>query len=290
MDKEELKTLVTSLVGEFFEQFKVNAMQEMKKMFSSISREGHKEKEVRRMESPQEVGGSTSETISGSKVMNVEDQFVSETVAEEENSEEVILVDNANEETEVAEDEDKGEKTRDGDVQVENSEGNMELVLEDDSSLRKNLFSDSDDPTLVKLMSSVGGENHMSAAFLASSLRARLATVTLLEIYESSNNGGEDDSPFRVLEAKDGTLTVAHESSVNQSAWSNQVTIDHGDSTLEEEVKSVRQNDIVKLSQQGPRLSPMTVEDVNLHKKTFRTATIVSKGRKVKVLFKRKDK
>ncbi|KAJ1521848.1 hypothetical protein ONE63_003483 [Megalurothrips usitatus] len=130
-----------------------------------------------------------------------------------------------------------------------------------------------------------------SRAIACTPVRARLSTLTVVEVFKVTNaEEAEDDSTFRVIEEQDGTLTLWHSSLVDPEQWSQQVTIDHkNNATLTEELASVHQQDIVQMCQDGQCLSPMTVSQVSKNKRSFQAATLNSKDRVVRALFKRRD-
>lgn len=152
-----------------------------------------------------------------------------------------------------------------------------------------------EDTTLEGVLVSVASETETrdrAASFLQSSLRARLYTVTVVEVFkkiEEEDAQGKEEAPFRVLEDGMGDLTICHESSIDCGNWSSEVTVNHRNVTLEEELESVTRRDIVDVCKDGANLSPMSVSKISHSKRVFGTAVLKTKGRVVKALFKRKD-
>lgn len=128
-------------------------------------------------------------------------------------------------------------------------------------------------------------------SFQLSPLRARISTLTVLEVFkvneeEEPNN---DKVSFRVLEEADGNLKMCHNSAIDLNDWSTSCTVNAHETTLEDEIESINKRDIVEACKEGEPLSPMIVSDISSLKKTFKSATIFSKGRAIKTLFRRKD-
>lgn len=147
------------------------------------------------------------------------------------------------------------------------------------------LLSDSSDNLLVQ----VADQRDRSSSFLETPLRARLHTVTIMEVIRVSEDDTEEH-PFRVLEERDGSLTVCHEASIDRPNWSTGAQVEFPpSSSLAEELACVRRSDVASVSEGAPSLSPMQVRPVHAPKRLFQTADITINGQRIKGLIKRRD-
>ena len=107
-----------------------------------------------------------------------------------------------------------------------------------------------------------------SAAFRLSPLRARISTLTVVEVFKVPEKDPkcDDKASFRVLEEPDGTLSLSHNSSVDNE-WPTTCAVDAHETTLEEELGSVNRRDIVDICREGEPLSPMVLANLSSTKR-----------------------